>query len=322
MIGKIRLYKAVIEQLRKQNKLEFTNPEVQRNIENFGVLVDDKLIKNRLHWLYPGQQISLTQWPQREHGDFSKIKALREDKDYILLFKPKGVVVQSGAGHQHHNLQSWLTQKYGREFFLVHRLDKDTQGLILVAKSLKSQVFFQNQFRNRTTSKKYLAVVEKTVDKLWIIENWQARDKTNPTKQKLFWTEKEATVYDSKKYKYAKSSIRPLVYCEELDQTLIEVKITTGRMHQIRLQCEAIGHPLVGDSIYNKSKQVSGKILQKLTKILPEVVINSSKSDFTDLKAEIFTEIDYCLLSNYISLMLPNNILLEAEYKKPPYHQE
>jgi 23S rRNA pseudouridine1911/1915/1917 synthase len=315
MIGKTRLHKAVIEYLKDKPELDYTNPEVQRNIESFGVLVDGQLVKNRLQWFFPGQSISIPEWTNREHGNFDEVQILEDTDDYLLLFKPVGIVVQPGAGHQSQNLQKWLENKYNKELFLVHRLDKDTQGLLLVAKSQSALDFFQNQFRNRSTTKKYLAIVEKVVDNLWIIENWQTRDKTNPTKQKLFWTELEAMAYDPS-YRYAHSILKPLFYSKHLDQTLVEIEIKTGRMHQIRLQCEAIGCPLVQEKVYNSHRKAPDNI-DTLTVLPVEKAVDLLSVDaFGEIKTRVFGETDYCLLSNYLKLQKPNGEWLEVEYKK------
>jgi 23S rRNA pseudouridine1911/1915/1917 synthase len=314
MIGKTRLYKAVIDYIKDKPEQDYTNPEVQRNIENFGVLVDGQIIKNRLEWFFPGQTISIPDWTKRDHGNFDEVQILEDTNDYILLFKPMGVVVQPGAGHQSQNLQKWLEEKYDQELFLVHRLDKDTQGLLLVAKSQYSLDFFQNQFRNRSTTKKYLAIVEKAVDNLWIIENWQSRDKSNPTKQKLFWTEKEAMDYDPS-YRYASSVIKPLCYSQHLDQTLVEVEIRTGRMHQIRLQCEALGFPLVSEKVYNAHRKAPANVDTLISQPSETPILQLSVDAFRELKTRVFGNSDYCLLSNYLKLQKPNGEWLEVEYR-------
>jgi 23S rRNA-/tRNA-specific pseudouridylate synthase len=133
---------------------------------------------------------------------------------------------------------------------LVHRLDKDTQGLLLVGKNLESFNFLQDQFRSRSVVKKYLAVVDGIVDQEIRIENWQARSLSNPIEQKFFWIESDAFGY-SKEARHAESVITPLFTSPETNQTIIQIQIKTGRMHQIRIQCLALGFPLSNDKAYN-----------------------------------------------------------------------
>lgn len=140
-------------------------------------------------------------------------------------------------------------------FLPVHRLDKNTQGLILFAKGLVNLEKLQNEFRERRVVKKYLAVVDGIMDQNWFISNWQARDKNNAIIQKLFWNERSAKNYDQNA-KSAVSIIIPKLFCEQKNQTLIQVQILTGRMHQIRLQCQNIGFPLVSDAIYGDLKNL------------------------------------------------------------------
>jgi 23S rRNA-/tRNA-specific pseudouridylate synthase len=141
---------------------------------------------------------------------------------------------------------------------LVHRLDKDTQGLLLVAKNLESFHKLQDQFRSRNVVKKYLAVVDGIVDQKIHLENWQARSLSNPIKQKFFWSETDAFGY-SKDARHAESIIEPLFICPETNQSIIQIQIKTGRMHQIRIQCLSLGFPLSNDKAYNLEKNVNPK---------------------------------------------------------------
>jgi 23S rRNA-/tRNA-specific pseudouridylate synthase len=151
---------------------------------------------------------------------------------------------------------------------LVHRLDKDTQGLLLVAKNLESFHKLQDQFRSRNVVKKYLAVVDGIVDQQIHLGNWQARSLSNPIEQKFFWTESDAFGY-SKDARHAESIIEPLFVCKESNQSIIQVQIKTGRMHQIRIQCLALGFPLTNDKAYNlkdQAKEIGSSVKLPLDK--------------------------------------------------------
>jgi 23S rRNA-/tRNA-specific pseudouridylate synthase len=149
---------------------------------------------------------------------------------------------------------------------LVHRLDKDTQGLLLVAKNLDAFHKLQDQFRSRNVVKKYLAVVDGIVNQTIYLENWQARSLSNPIEQKFFWTETDAFGY-SKDARHAESVIEPLFICPQTNQTIIQIQIKTGRMHQIRIQCLALGFPLSNDKAYNfiiKNKDIGSSTIPLL----------------------------------------------------------
>jgi 23S rRNA-/tRNA-specific pseudouridylate synthase len=142
---------------------------------------------------------------------------------------------------------------------LVHRLDKDTQGLLLVAKNLDAFHYLQDQFRSRNVVKKYLAVVDGIVEQKIHLENWQARSLSNPIEQKFFWLESDAFGY-SKDSRHAESIIEPLFICKTTNQSIIQIQIKTGRMHQIRIQCLALGFPLTNDKAYNLSDTIKDGI--------------------------------------------------------------
>ena len=327
---KIRLHKYLRDYLHEQGNYDYSNPEIARNIGEYGVWLDGVYTQNRLEWVLPGQEIKLD-WPLRTHGDFSQVRVLQETDTYLLLYKPPGVVVQPGAGHEQDNLATWLLEYYpGQAEFaseqyptrgLVHRLDKLTQGLLLVAKDEATLRFFQDQFRAREVEKKYLAIVSGVWTEQVEIKNYQARSQTNPTKNKLFWSATEALEYDLKA-RFAHSFFRPLFVSREAKRTLVEVKIMTGRMHQIRLQAQALGHALVGDSKYSqmqvsipkKSIRLDTEFSEGLRRQEALEIHHIDTQEFRQLQESIFGSSQFCLLSNYLSLQAPGGQPLRVQY--------
>lgn len=295
--------------------LEYTVKEIMANISDYGVKINNIEIKNRLEWVIETDQIELLNWPIKKAGDFQNIKIIADYKDYLVVYKPINVVVEAGAGHTTDNLISWLTVNYSSlkgskftdtkpEFLLANRLDKDTQGIMLIAKNLETQQFFQDQFRNRTVVKKYLAVVDKYVDKLWINTHYQARNSKNPLKQKLFWDQKSAEKFDEN-YRIALTEIKPLAYLDGKTTTLIEVNLQTGRMHQIRLLCEELGFPVLNDKVYNR-KITPTKSVYEMAFTPKEPVIELNAQQASKLIQEAFVDEQY-LLSNYLEITEPYN---------------
>lgn len=315
-----------------------------------------ELVRKRLQWVFPDENTDINHWPERGGGNLSDIQIVEETKNYLVVYKPHNLAVQPGTGHAQDNLVNWLIKHYpeqeqllyqssfhqnrpeavveAKEVLnptagLVHRLDKDAQGILLVARSLPMLDYFQDQFRNHTVKKKYLAVLGGLLGEEVEVKSWQVRDRRNPIRQKLFWSEVEAKNYDEKS-RYAESTFRPKVQCPELNQTLVEVEIRTGRMHQIRLQTEGLGFPLVEDKVYGKQHSIPPAPLDRgvsgakqnsvsLTfrqefNIQEEAVKNidavktpiniefSSQNYFLYLKQKIFGEVDFCLLSNYLEV--------------------
>jgi 23S rRNA pseudouridine1911/1915/1917 synthase len=330
IINRIRLHKAVTLFLKSQKNQDYTQPEIQRNIENYGVFVDQLEVFSRMFWVQPGQSISISNWPKREHGDFEKVKVLEENKDFLLIFKPFGIVVQPGAGHTNDNLVAWLMEKYPEQKNfdpitypsrgLVHRLDKNTQGLMLVAKNLETLVALQNQFKDRKVGKKYLCIIEGLLETQYIIKAYQTRDKIDVKKQKLFWDRDLAMDYDTQS-RFAYSIIKPIAISHDINQSLVEVEIKTGRMHQVRLHMQSIGFPLVSDHVYLKKVLEMAKYEQKEREFesgwyswYPSKPVHDVSSlQMAGYKSDIFDDQDYCLLSNYLKIQLPEGRVLEAD---------
>ncbi|MBC7471897.1 MAG: RluA family pseudouridine synthase [candidate division SR1 bacterium] len=330
IVNRIRLHKAVTLFLKSQKNLDYTHPEIQRNIENYGVFVDELEVFNRMFWVQPGQSIHINNWPKREHGDFNKVRILEENENFLLLFKPFGVVVQPGAGHTNDNLVEWLLKKYPEQQKfdstkypsrgLVHRLDKNTQGLMIVAKNLETLIFLQNQFKERKVVKKYLCIAEGLVEKQYIVKAYQTRDKIDVKRQKLFWDKDLAKAYDSQS-RFAFSIIRPIAISHQTNQSLVEIEIKTGRMHQVRLHMQALGFTLVSDHVYTKKVLENTKYEQDSRdfesgwySFYPlKMVQNVSEDQMSIYKNDIFDNQSYCLLSNYLKISLSINKILEAD---------
>lgn len=328
--NRIRLHKYLRDYLHARNNYDYSNPEIARNIEAYGVRLDGVLTQSRLAWVIPGQELTFD-WPERNHGDFSRVKVLETTEKYLLLYKPSGVVVQPGAGHEKDNLVTWLLENYPEQAAfdpetyptrgLVHRLDKLTQGLLLVARDEATLQFFQDQFRARQVEKKYLAVLSGVLTETFEIKNYQARSQNNPTKNKLFWSAKEALTYDEKA-RFAHSAFTPLFVSRETDRTLAEVKIMTGRTHQIRLQAQALGHALVADGKYPRVQssipksawQMSTEFDTGLRRMETSDLHHINGEEFGELQVSIFGATEFCLLSNCLALEAPDGSPLRRQY--------
>lgn len=202
------------------------------------------------------------------------MKIIYQDENLAVLDKPAGVLVHPTEAHEKNTLvdfiiKKWpaLRQGFGRQadqsrIGIVHRLDKDTSGLIIIAKNPQAQKFLQAQFKNREIEKKYLTLVLGKVEPVQgEIITQISREKGDTVKQKISsfsfsWDKnsKQAISYYHviKNYTY---DLRLMTY----DLSLLEVEIKTGRMHQIRAQLAHKGWPVIGDQLYNtkESKRIS-----------------------------------------------------------------
>jgi 23S rRNA pseudouridine1911/1915/1917 synthase len=177
-----------------------------------------------------------------------------EDEDILVIDKPAGLTVHPAPGHPSHTLVNAIlahcpSLAMSNELMrpgIVHRLDKDTSGLILIAKNDSAGDYLAAQFKNRTVIKGYLVLVKGSLSpEEGIIEAPIGRDSYNRRRMGVVEGGKEATT----KYRVR----------QYLDgYTLVEVTPLTGRTHQIRVHLSAIGHPVVGDPLYGtKSTHLS-----------------------------------------------------------------
>jgi len=173
-----------------------------------------------------------------------------ENDDLIIVNKPAGMVVHPAAGHDSGTLVHAVLgydpdmEGIGGEERpgLVHRLDKETSGLIVLAKNERAHRWLQDQFRLRTVEKTYLALVDgKPPTPTGRVEASIGRDPSH---------RKKMAIVSAGKGRESVSEYKTLESFNE--HTLLEFHPFTGRTHQIRLHCQFLGCPIVGDSIYGK----------------------------------------------------------------------
>ena len=167
-----------------------------------------------------------------------------EDRDLIVIDKPAGLIVHPGAGNPDRTLLNGLL---GHEPELrqvpragiVHRLDKDTSGLLVVAKNLEAQTNLAAQLAERSVKRTYLALVHGEPPERGAIDAPVGRDTRARTRMTV-----------TNRGKEARTSYRVLERFEKA--ALLECKLETGRTHQIRVHLQHIGHPVLGDPVYSR----------------------------------------------------------------------
>jgi 23S rRNA pseudouridine1911/1915/1917 synthase len=183
------------------------------------------------------------------------VEVIYEDPDIAVINKPAGLTVYPAPGHSSHTLVNALLKRFpDLAWFgdsprpgIVHRLDKDTSGLIVVARNEKARLDLFAQFRSRSVKKAYLVMVQgKLEPERGAIDAPIGRDPSDRKRMAVVTRGRTART-DYRVIQYYKSC------------TLAEVHIQTGRTHQIRVHMSAIGHPVVGDKKYGKGYAPPGR---------------------------------------------------------------
>ncbi len=194
------------------------------------------------------------------------LTVLYEDEDLLIINKEQGMVVHPANGNYEGTLVNALAYRYGQAFCdemgedddeetvntslrpgIVHRLDKDTSGVLVVARNRFSHRNLSEQFKERSTTKIYIALAKGTFkEKIGLIEKHLKRD---PKDRKKF------TTCSDDEGRNAKTAYQVLRQYKGF--ALLRITLFTGRTHQIRVHLKDAGHPLVGDPIYGKQENVS-----------------------------------------------------------------
>jgi len=212
------------------------------------------------------------------------IKILYENNDVLVVDKPAGIVVIP-------DLIDELIKKYPElksvgetpRYGIVHRLDKDTSGILLVAKSTKGLIFLQKEFINRRVEKKYITLAEGEIkEEFGEIKNFIARSKKDFRKQAVSSDGREAI-----------TEFKVLKRFE--DYTFLEVQIKTGRRHQIRCHLSFLKHPIVGDKLYSfkNSKIPEGLTRQFLHASYLKIQLPNGKTE--EFKSDLPEELNKIL---------------------------
>ena len=252
---------------------------MQRLIEQGHIRVDGKTVKPT-HSPRAGEKIEIhfpEPKPAEAQPEEIPLDILFEDKSLLVVNKPAGLVVHPAAGHEEHTLVNALLFHCKGSLSgiggvarpgIVHRLDKETSGCLVVAKNDETHIALSEQFANRVVKKVYHAIVCGEVPRE--AGEIHAAIARHPTHRKRM------AVHDDSDGRAAHTSYRVL---EKLNHaTLVEAQIHTGRTHQIRVHFQHLGHPVVGDDTYGSTKN---KRLKELANYAaPRVLLHAKELSF------------------------------------------
>ena len=232
----------------------FTRSQIKILLANGNIKKNDEISKDASYRVKEGEEYFLNLVVNREekfHAENIPLDIIFEDEDLIIINKHSGMVTHPAPGNNtgtlvnallNHTKYKLSTINESNRPGIVHRLDKETSGLIVVAKNNESHFNLANQFKNHSISRKYKAIVW-GIPKNQNIEGYIERHKINRKKMSL---------NNKQKGKYSNTQIQLLQTFNIA--SLIECTLQTGRTHQVRLHMTSINSPLIGDKIYGKSK--------------------------------------------------------------------
>lgn len=248
-LANLRLDKALSLALKDTSR-----SKIQEYIDGGFVLVNGKSEKASFK-LKENDEIIINDLPKAEYdlkAEDIALDIVYEDDDLIVINKPKGLVTHPGAGNSEHTLANALkfysdklsTQNGDYRPGIVHRLDKDTGGLMVVAKNDEAHSFLAKQLSDHTLGRNYYALV------LGVISENEGKIIAPIGRDDRF---RQKMAVDLRDGKYAETNFK--VIERFANATLVDCELKTGRTHQIRVHFTYINHPIIGDPVYGKGNR-------------------------------------------------------------------
>jgi len=236
-----------------QNLKHKNRDNIKALLRNKQVWINGQTISQFNHELLPGQQV-LIKWKQGAVGDLYKnLRIVYEDESIVVIDKQAGLLSIS-AGNEHETAYSIMSrhvklQDPGNRIFIVHRLDRDTSGLMMFAKSENVQSLLQKEWQTNIRERTYTALVEGNVDK------------PEGTISSYLYESKAFIMYSSQDPSKGELAITHFrVIKRGKNFSLLELNLHTGKKNQIRVHMQDIGHSIAGDKKYGATGNPIGRL--------------------------------------------------------------
>ncbi len=222
-------------------------------LKGHGVSVDRVLVTRYDHLLHPGQTVRISRHKRSSELSNQYVKIVYEDKDIVVIEKAPGIL-SMGANPSQFCVKTVLDEYFRKRHFkctahVVHRLDRETSGLMVYAKNMEMEQVLENNWHDIVYDRRYIAVVCGQLEKEGgTIHSWLKDNKA-------FVTYSSPTDNGGKE---AVTHYRRLKMSEQY--TLVELKLETGRKNQIRVHMADIGHPVAGDMKYGNGRDPMGRL--------------------------------------------------------------
>ena len=278
------------------NLKEFSRSKIIQLIKSSNITVNNNIVDPD-YKISLGDHISVNIQLANETpiiGENIKLNIVYEDKDLVVINKPAGIVMHPGAGNKTGTIVNALINHCGDELKfvgdaqrpgIVHRIDKDTSGLVVIAKNDFTHKHLSDQFASHSIERVYIAVCWNKISPAnGKIKSLLSRSNRNRTKMMSSVSRGKVAITHYKTLENLKNKKNQIV------ATVLECRLETGRTHQIRVHLTEKGNPLIGDRTYGRSPQSKLKSLSESTvqsiKMLPGQALHAQSLGFLHPKKE------------------------------------
>jgi len=262
---------------------DYSRTQIKKWIEDGKVLVNGEISQPR-EKVHENDEIELNPAEEQKvswEPEDIQFEVHFENEDFIIINKPAGLIMHPGSGCYDGTLANGLIFKFPElvnipRSGIVHRLDKDTSGILLVARTESFRNFFINEMQERRVIKKYSSIVIGSTLGSFSIEDPIGRDKNNRTKMAIREDGKDALTFVKLKENIGNYSV-------------LDVRIETGRTHQIRVHLASKKLPIIGDKTYDPSRSIardSSSELIDIVRSFPRQALHATHLSFNDQKTK------------------------------------